>query len=84
VNHAAGAQEEASFEEGMREHVKDAHEERAHARGHEHVAELRDRGVREDLLDVVLGDRNRGRHERGERPDHGDDAHEQRGGEYDL
>ena len=43
------------------------------ADGEEHVAELADRGVREHLLDVVLGDGDGGGEQGGERADDGDE-----------
>ncbi len=54
VDHAAGAEEQQRLEEGVRHDVEHAGRIRADAEAEKHVAELRDRGVREDLLDVVL------------------------------
>ncbi len=56
--------------------MEDGDEERPHAGGHKHVAELRDRRIRQHLLDVVLGDGNGGRHDRRERCHDGDDQHD--------
>ena len=61
VNHAAGAEEQQGFEERVRHHVEDRGTERADSEREEHVAELGDRRVREDLLDVVLHQADRGR-----------------------
>ena len=65
VDDRACAEEEQRLEECVRpqmEHRRAAFDVRREARSHDHVAELRERGVGEDALDVVL---LRG-HERGE------------------
>ena len=54
VDDAAGAEEEAGLEEGVREDVEEAGRERADADAEEHEAELAHGGVGEHLLDVVL------------------------------
>ena len=73
VDDGAGAEEEAGLEPRVREDVEHARRERENAAAEEHVAELRDRGVREDLLDVVLGEAHRRGEESGRAPDDGDD-----------
>ena len=78
VHHRAGAEEH----QGLVERVGDEHEHRArveaHARGHEHEPELADRGVRENPLDVVLGEgAGRGEQRR-------DEPHDQHHGERDA
>ena len=54
VNHRARAEEQERFEERVRDQVEHAHGDAAHAEAGHHVAELRDGGVGEDALDVVL------------------------------
>ena len=59
VDDAAGAEKEERLEERMRDEVEEPRGVRAGPDPQEHVAELRDRGIREDALDVPLfqGDR---------------------------
>ena len=73
VDHGARAEEEAGLEPGVREDVKHARRERERAAAQEHVPELRDRGVRENLLDVRLGEAHRGREKRRRAADERDD-----------
>ena len=54
MDHAARAEEEQRLEERVRHQVEDARAERADAAGQKHVAELADRGVGENFLDVGL------------------------------
>lgn len=54
VNHGTGTEEEGCLEEGVGKHVEDRSVEGANACSHEHVAELANRGVSENLLDIVL------------------------------
>ncbi len=56
VNHRASGQEQQSLEERVRHQVEDPGGECRHAAGHEHVAELRDRRVGENFLDIGLRD----------------------------
>ena len=51
----------------------------ANARGEEHVAELRTRRIGDDPLDIVLGETDRRREQRGDRADDGDDRARDRG-----
>ncbi len=68
VHHRAGAQEH----QRLVERVGDEHEHRArveaHPGRHEHEAELAHRGVREDALDVVLGEGAGRREQRRDEP----------------
>ena len=74
VDDRACAEEHQSLEEGVRHHVEDADDESADAAGEEHEAELRDRGVGQNLLDVVLRDAD-GRGEQGRQ--RADDCHDE-------
>ena len=69
VDHRAGAEEQQRLEERVGDHVEDRRDVGARADGQEHVAELADRRVGEHLLDVVLGDGDRRREQRGEHAD---------------
>jgi len=60
VAHRSGTEEEVRLEERVGKEVEDGSDPCAHAEGHDHVAELADRRVREHLLDVVLDERERG------------------------
>jgi hypothetical protein len=73
VDDGACAQEEQRLEEGMRDEMEHADGDAADAEAHHHVAELRDGGVGEDALDVVLRDGDERAEERRERADPGDD-----------
>ncbi len=75
VNHRAGSEEEQRLEERVREDVEDAGGKRANAERQEHVAELRNRRVRQHALDVVLHQRDRRREDRGQCADDGDGLH---------
>ena len=79
VDHAAGAQEQERLEEGVGREVEDPGRIRAAPHAQEHVAELRDGGVREHLLDVPLLQPDRGGEQRGERSRAGDDGARDRG-----
>ena len=78
VHHRAGAQEHQRLVEG----VGDEHEHRArvgaHPGGHEHEPELAHGGVREDALDVVLGEAH------GRREQRRDEPHDQHDGQRDA
>ena len=75
MNHRARAEEEQGFEEGVGEDVEDGGGKCANTKRQEHVAELRDSGVSEDALDVVLHQTDRGGEDGGERADDGDGFH---------
>jgi hypothetical protein len=75
VDDGAGPEEQARLEEGVRQDVEHPRDVRPHAAGQEHVPELGNRGVRQDLLDVVLSDRDDRREDRGDSPDDRDDVH---------
>ena len=72
MDDAAGGEEEQTLEEGVGHEVKDAGRVVSDAAGQEHVAELRDGGVSEDALDVVLDHADGGGEERGCGSDAGD------------
>jgi hypothetical protein len=75
VNDAAGAEEEAGLEEGVREDVEEAVGERARPDAEEHVAELADGRVGQHLLQIVLHEPDGGGEERRQRADRGDGGH---------
>ena len=75
VDHAARSEEQEGLEEGVGHQVVDAGGKRADADADEHVAELRDGGVGENLLDIVLRQADGGGEERGGDPDDGDHFH---------
>ena len=75
MDHRAGPQEETGLEERVRHDVEHARHVGADAAGQEHVAQLRDRGIGEDLLDVVLGHGDRAGEDRGEGADDRDHEH---------
>jgi hypothetical protein len=75
VNHRAGSEEEQRLEERVGEDVEDARGKCSDAERQEHVAELRDRRVRQHALDVVLHQGDRRRENRGQRADDGDRLH---------
>ncbi len=78
VDDRAGAEEEQRLEEGVGDQVKGGRHVRPDADGGDHVAQLRDRRVGQDALDVVLGDGDGGGEQRRERADAGHDRHRQR------
>ncbi|BCW92752.1 MAG: hypothetical protein KatS3mg007_0646 [Thermoanaerobaculum sp.] len=79
VNDAAGAQEQAGFEEGVGEDVKDGRRKGSGPRRQEHVPQLADGGVGQDLFDVVLRQANGGGKDRRQAPHHRHHQHGFRG-----
>ena len=73
MDDGAGAEEEQRLEEGVGDEVEHADGDAADAEAHHHVAELRNGGVGEDALDVVLRDGDQRGEEGGDRADPGDD-----------
>ena len=71
VGDRAGAQEQAGLEEGVGEQVEDGRRPRTHPERHDHVAQLRDRGVGQHLLDVALHEGHAGSDDGGEAADEG-------------
>ena len=74
-DHATAAQEERGLEEGVGEDVEHARGESPGAHAHEHEAQLADGRIGQHLLDVVLRESHRRRHQRRER------AHEEHDGQ---
>src|SRR5258708_7080772 len=80
VDHASGSEEEQRFEKGVRHQVEDASREHAGAHADEHIAELRNRRVGENFLDVELREADGGGHECRRNPDNGYRSEERRVG----
>ena len=78
-NDRAGTHEEQRFEEGVGDEVEHADGDAAEAQAGHHVAELRNGGIGEDALDVVLCDGNEGSENRSGCADPGDDCESGRG-----
>ena len=70
----ARAEEEQRLEARVRHQVEDSARIVGHAERDRHVAELRQRRVRDDALDVVLDDAQDPEKQRAGRADHGDEA----------
>jgi hypothetical protein len=68
-DHRAGAEEQQRLEEGVGHQVEHGRRIRGHAQRHGHVAELRQRRIRDHALDVVLHDADQAGEERGGRAD---------------
>ena len=66
----AAAEEQQRLEEGMRHQMEHPNREGTHTDSREHVAKLRDRGVGQHALDVVLHQPDRRGQERREHADH--------------
>src|ERR1700733_14264456 len=56
MNDRAGAKKEQRFEEGMRDEMKHADCNPADTQTHHHVTQLRNGGIGEDALNVILSD----------------------------
>src|SRR5438067_2434668 len=69
VNHRSCCEKEQGFEKRMRHKVENARRERGHTAGHKHVAKLRDRGVCEDALNIVLHQADAGGEDSSQRSD---------------
>ena len=69
-DHGARGEEQQRLEEGMRHQVKDGRAVGRHAERDCHVAELRERGIRDYPLDVVVDDAEQPHEEGGGRADH--------------
>ena len=80
VTHRAGAQEQTALEEGVGEDVEHRWQPGAGAETEHHVAELADRRVGEDLLDVVLHERQQRRDDDRDRGDDDDEVDARRRG----
>ncbi len=74
VDDGARGEEEERLEEGVGQQMEDAGGVGSDSAGEEHVAELRDGGVGEDALDVVLHHADAGGEDCGGGADDGDDA----------
>ena len=74
MNDRAGGEEEQRLEECVRDEVEDGRGIGRDAAGEKHVAQLRDGGVGEDALDVVLDKADGGGKEGRGRADDGDDG----------
>src|SRR5215471_2547072 len=74
VNHAAGAEEQKRFEECMGRQMEDSGGERSDTQGEKHVAELGDRGIGKDFLDVILNEGHGGSKNRSDCADDGNDV----------
>jgi hypothetical protein len=72
-DHGARAKEEQGLEERVRHQVEDRHRVRGNAERDRHVAQLRQRRVCDDALDVVLDDAEERHKERGRGADDGDE-----------
>ena len=68
-DHRAGRHEEQRLEEGVRHQVEHAGGVRGRGDGHDHVADLRHRRVRDDALEVGHDEADRGRDQQRDRAD---------------
>ena len=78
VDHRARIEEQQALEEAVGHQVEDRRGPRPDAQGGEHVAELGQRRVGQDPLDVGLGEGDRGGQDRREGADRGDHDHDLR------
>ena len=65
----AGTKEQEGLEKGMRHDMKDAPHESSHTECGEHITQLADCGICQDLLDIRLGEAYRGRENSSQCPD---------------
>ena len=72
MDDGAGGEEQKCLEEGVGYDVEDGGRVGADSAGQEHIAELRDGGVGEDALDIVLNQTDAGGEECGGGSDSGD------------
>ena len=66
------AEEQQRLEEGVRHEMEDGGGPCAHTQRQKHVADLADRGIREDALDIVLRQRAEAGHQQRGGADHRD------------
>src|SRR5215471_3264412 len=78
VNHAAGAEEQQSFEESVRHEMENASSKSADTERKEHVTKLGDGRIGEDFLNVVLHERHGGGENRSGGTDDGDNVQGER------
>ena len=75
MDHAAGAEKEQSFEEGVSHQMKDAGAKRPYAASQEHVAQLADGRIGENFFDVSLNQSDGGGKKGCRATNHGDRRH---------
>src|SRR5262249_9994854 len=73
MNYGTGCEEEQRFEESVSHQMEDACAKRADAAAEEHIAELRDGGISENLFDIALHEADGGGEESGGAADCSDD-----------
>ena len=75
VDHRTGTQEEQSLKESMRDQVESRGHIRADSQGSDHITQLRNRGISQYPLDIVLRHGDCGCKQGGERPNKGHQHH---------